>query len=78
MHIRLKLEMNYFSMYGFVPRKFQPSMVLELCEMGDLLHYLTENESKFQVILAVFIIIGHLLGIESKSQGVGFVGLASR
>ena len=38
-----------FSMYGYVPSKFVPLMILEHCELGDILKYLIDNEENFKV-----------------------------
>ena len=38
-----------FSMYGYVPSKFIPLMILEHCELGDILKYLIDNEENFKV-----------------------------
>ncbi|PAV91911.1 hypothetical protein WR25_13979 [Diploscapter pachys] len=46
---RLEYNLHIASMYGYVPSKFVPLMILEYCELGDILKYLIDNEENFKI-----------------------------
>ncbi|PAV69205.1 hypothetical protein WR25_01548 [Diploscapter pachys] len=45
---RLEYNLHIVSMYGYVPSKFVPLMILEYCKLGDILKSLTDNEENFK------------------------------
>ncbi|PAV76612.1 hypothetical protein WR25_04755 [Diploscapter pachys] len=44
----LGYNMHIVSMFGYVASKFIPLMVMEYCEIGDLLNYVKNNEEKLR------------------------------
>ena len=42
-------NIHSFSMYGYVASKFFPLVLLEYCELGDILHYVTDNGEHLMV-----------------------------
>ncbi|PAV84342.1 hypothetical protein WR25_08956 [Diploscapter pachys] len=49
---QLEYNLHIVSMYGYVPSKFVPLMILEHCELGDILKYLIDNEESFKSYVA--------------------------
>ncbi|PAV77274.1 hypothetical protein WR25_22896 [Diploscapter pachys] len=45
---KLEYNLHIVSMYGYVASRFVPLMVLEYCELGDIRHYVADNEESLK------------------------------